>query len=424
MKKFLNFFSLALFAAVLTFTVSSCSDDDNDNKKVNYADLPSATKTEIAQYFGGESNIKGSPRQSTKGEGYAISTQTGYDVDFDAMGNWDEVEAHGNSALPYELVSHLTGNTKIATYVMQNYTERGIHEIKREVYGYEVELTGKPDLDLIFDSDGNFSKIKGDDNERVISYEQLPENARAFVEKYFSVSNIRQVKEDGDTYDVDFKDGIELEFYNVGDLNGTFKKIDADKQTLSDVLVADVLPAEAYNFIKKNYANNRIEEIEKKRAYFEVELYKDIDLQFDLNGAVINIKDNGNSGNSSNVINNLPEEIKAFVKQHFPQATIVRAEKDNDEYELTLSDRTEIEFYTSNLEWKEVKVYNTNGVPQSMILPAIYSYIKSNYADKTIMEYSKVPALLGGGYKVELSGYPEIDVFFDASGKFIREIYD
>lgn len=80
-----------------------------------------------------------------------MKLNNGVDIKFDQVGNWLDVEARNDrEALP---------NTSfilpaIVSYVNSSYPSVGINGIDREPNGFDVELTN--DVDLIFDSQGNF----------------------------------------------------------------------------------------------------------------------------------------------------------------------------------------------------------------------------------------------------------------------------
>lgn len=114
--------------------------------------------------------------------------------------------------------------------------------------------------------------------------------------------------------------------------------------------------------------------------------------------------------------NNLPEEISAFVKQHFPNATIanVKTEKDANgmEFDLTLNDSTEIDF-DANKQWNKVEC-KAGAVPEKIVPQAIATYAKDNYQEQAIIEIDKNDK---GGYEIKLANGVELK--FDEAGKFL-----
>ena len=114
--------------------------------------------------------------------------------------------------------------------------------------------------------------------------------------------------------------------------------------------------------------------------------------------------------------NNLPEEISAFVKQHFPNATIanVKTEKDANgmEHDVTLNDSTEIDF-DANKQWNKVEC-KAGAVPEKIVPQAIATYAKDNYQEQAIIEIDKNDK---GGYEIKLANGVELK--FDEAGKFL-----
>lgn len=110
----------------------------------------------------------------------------------------------------------------------------------------------------------------------------------------------------------------------------------------------------------------------------------------------------------------LPEAITAFLKQHFPNATVVGVEPDHDhgglEYDVYLNDGTQIDFDANN-QWDQVE--SMKGVPAYFIPKAIANYVRSNYQNMTITKVNKEYH----GYEIELAN--GLDLNFDSSGRFL-----
>ena len=87
-----------------------------------------------------------------KGKEYEARLENGITVKFDKGGNWEDVDAPGNSALPTSFIL-----TPIVTYIEAEYPEAGINDVDKERHGFDIELTSG--LDLVFDTEGNFVRI-------------------------------------------------------------------------------------------------------------------------------------------------------------------------------------------------------------------------------------------------------------------------
>lgn len=142
MKKLLKFLPFLLVALMAT-TFWSCSDDD-DNKTVSNAELPEPAKTFLDTYYPSITYIT----KKDKNE-FDVYLNNGHTVDFNAAGQWQDVDAPAGQTIPYGFYP-----VGIDTYIGENLSGAGINEISVEPYGYDVELvTG---VDLRFGPDGTF----------------------------------------------------------------------------------------------------------------------------------------------------------------------------------------------------------------------------------------------------------------------------
>ncbi|MGQ8869762.1 PepSY-like domain-containing protein [Myroides sp. TSA_177.3] len=107
--------------------------------------------------------------------------------------------------------------------------------------------------------------------------------------------------------------------------------------------------------------------------------------------------------------NELPKKALAFMDTHFNGKTIQTVEKDADflsvSYKVTFADRIEIEFDKGG-EWDEVDG-NRNPLPTSFILEPIVTYVKTNYPEAHIIKIEKETRLyevkLDNGLELEFS---------------------
>lgn len=79
------------------------------------------------------------------------------------------------------------------------------------------------------------------DNDKIITFEQLPAAAQELVQQYQDVANIAYVKLDpelfGDKYEVRFNDGKEFDFEE----DGTLRKVDYKLEAVPEALVPEVV---------------------------------------------------------------------------------------------------------------------------------------------------------------------------------------
>lgn len=111
----------------------------------------------------------------------------------------------------------------------------------------------------------------------------------------------------------------------------------------------------------------------------------------------------------------LPEPVSAFLKQHFPNATVSYVKTDSEygglEYDLTLSDGTEIDFDTNN-QWDNVDCH-VNPVPASLIPASIAGYVKANYQSLPVTKIDREPH----GFDIRLSN--GLELRFAPNGNFL-----
>jgi len=89
-------------------------------------------------------------------------------------------------------------------------------------------------------------------------------------------------------------------------------------------------------------------------------------------------------------VEQLPAAAKSFIAKHFPKEKIAYAEKDGSfraTYEAKLSDGTEVEFDKKG-NWDKVDCKH-KAVPAGLIPAAIAKYVKNSYPDAVIVKIDK-----------------------------------
>lgn len=83
----------------------------------------------------------------------------------------------------------------------------------------------------------------------------------------------------------------------------------------------------------------------------------------------------------------LPQKAQQFIKSNFAKNAILLAEKSFDEYDVKLADEVEVEF-TQDGEWRAVKSYrplaNVGFVPKKVL-----DTVKSKYPQASVMKVEK-----------------------------------
>ena len=67
---------------------------------------------------------------------------------------------------------------------------------------------------------------------------------------------------------------------------------------------------------------------------------------------------------------NLPAQAKSFLEQYFPSASVISTQKDGNEYEVTLSEGTRIDFNKDG-EWIDVEAAIGKTIPSGFYPAAI-----------------------------------------------------
>lgn len=114
-----------------------------------------------------------------------------------------------------------------------------------------------------------------------INREELPQEAREFINTHFPKAKIAMIKVDRHLlkktdYDVRFVSGTKVEFSN----SGKWKSVKMKKGAVPSAIV----PKRIRNYVAKNYNGADIVEIEKNQKGYTIELADDIELKFDLLG--------------------------------------------------------------------------------------------------------------------------------------------
>ncbi|WP_281232087.1 PepSY-like domain-containing protein [Flavobacterium gelatinilyticum] len=273
----------SLIALSILLTTASCSSNDHESG-IRNTNLPNPANEFINTYFPniGFKNISKLKTPGLNGSVYDISLLNGFEIDFDINGNWIEIDG-GNKAIPTALIPET-----IMTYVTENYADFQIVQIENERTKYDVGLSNG--LKLVFTPEGDFVRIDHDGdnhNEVVIAPTALPEKAKTLISTYFPTASIRLAEKkntqaaNGTAYDVTLSNRFEIDF----DSNGNWISIDGNNQEIPNELI----PEKIDTYTKANYPDQFVTSIDNEKAYIKVELYKNIDLVFDLQGNFIRV---------------------------------------------------------------------------------------------------------------------------------------
>ena len=138
MKKIYLLLMLCVFSCV---TWSCSDDDDKDVIRIPVKDLPSRAQSFISDFFGEDEVIKVTKETSPGASSYDVLFASGLEIDFDADGNWTDVDAPRGKVLPAGIVP-----LEIEEQLPDLSTTTGVNEISRDIYGYELELINGQEL--------------------------------------------------------------------------------------------------------------------------------------------------------------------------------------------------------------------------------------------------------------------------------------
>ncbi len=105
----------------------------------------------------------------------------------------------------------------------------------------------------------------------------------------------------------------------------------------------------------------------------------------------------------------LPQTAQTFIQQNFKNANIIYVEQDWDDFEVRLSDGTEIDFHI-NGDWKEVKAYGTP-LPTSILPAPVANAVKKAHPQAVIMKIEKE----WNGYEIKLNNMMEMLIMADGT---------
>jgi len=167
-----------------------------------------------------------------------------YDDDIDGDGIHNDEDEYQN--LPDTSLS-ASVQQNITTYINSNYAEKTITEVEIYNQSIEIELTG--DIELLFDLNGNFLSFENDNDD-----------------------------DDNDNDDNDNDDDDENDDDN-------------EYNSLTSSNLSDAVQQKIMDYIRSNYPDLTVVEVEIESQKIEIELSNNIELIFDLNGNFLRLDD-------------------------------------------------------------------------------------------------------------------------------------
>lgn len=147
MKNALRVLLMVVAAGVVAGCDSGGSGDGG--ARVEPSDLPDNARSFLNRYFPG-TEIRFAEQT---GAGFDVYLENNVEVDFDASGNWTEVDGMG-SALPSRVLGVVP--SRAVNYARSNFNS-DIVQIEREPYGFDLYLASGQTLE--FGPSGNFLRV-------------------------------------------------------------------------------------------------------------------------------------------------------------------------------------------------------------------------------------------------------------------------
>lgn len=125
------------------------------------------------------------------------------------------------------------------------------------------------------------------DDDRPISFSELPASAREFVRVHFADAQVSHTMLDRDITDTEYKvvlaDGTKIEF----DGSGTWREVDCRYTAVPAAIVPDAIE----QYIATHYPNSQIVEIKSGRNGWEVKITGGLELTFNNAMELVDIDD-------------------------------------------------------------------------------------------------------------------------------------
>lgn len=288
MKTYVLKIALFLFVAG-TFVACSKDKDPNagpgENKttQISYDNLPQAGRDFIETNFPKAIpvTVEKFSRANAVGTLYRTTLSSDYIINFDAEGKWTGISSK-KGGVPAELIL-----PAIKDYVQQNYPGATVREIELENRGFEVELSNN--VELYFNLQGQFVFADTDDDkdETPVSFDELPKNARDFLNTNFANAEYIAITMEEDDRQIEYEVKLNNRFEIDFDSNGNWTSIDGNRQQIPDKLIPNAI----LDYVKAGYAGLNITEIERDDKGYEVGLSNDKDLIFDKDGKFLKVDD-------------------------------------------------------------------------------------------------------------------------------------
>ncbi|QYA25863.1 hypothetical protein G3I01_10195 [Gramella sp. MT6] len=208
----------------------------------------------------------------------------GNEVDLDAR--FFNADVHvSTSSLPQDILDYVTTNYPDATIREAEIEDNNNFEV---YLSNGLELIFDEDGNFLGIDDDNDDDF-GDEH---LSNSEIPQNILDFIDQYFPGSEIDEAEiENNGNYEIELEDDVELIFDSDGNFLGRGEDENEDDDDDEDINPAD-LPQNILDYISENYPDNSIIEAElEDDGEYEVTLNNGVELEFDSEGNFLSAED-------------------------------------------------------------------------------------------------------------------------------------
>ena len=121
--------------------------------------------------------------------------------------------------------------------------------------------------------------MSADDDDRVITYDQLPQAAQTFLKANFATKVPLLVTADWDDFTIRYESGEKIEF----DRSGNWKDIEC----YNGKVPAAAVPEQISTYVTSTFPGKSIIKIERHRSVYEVKLNNGMEIEFNRHFQVI-----------------------------------------------------------------------------------------------------------------------------------------
>lgn len=125
------------------------------------------------------------------------------------------------------------------------------------------------------------------DDNRPITVDELPHQAKAFITKNFANDQMTLITQDkeviGNEYKVRLSSGTEIEFDSKGEWT--------EVETIQGEVPSHLVPNKIADYVAKNYPNSHIKELKREARGWEVRLSTGVELEFNSHLRIVEIDD-------------------------------------------------------------------------------------------------------------------------------------